>query len=126
MSWAWSIEKLNLGELCERRIDRHVLAVAFIRAEENPRPPEYVIALSDDGHLWWLDILPGRGVGGWRGKIALGGEVVAIRPRKRGRWLLELCNRHGGRLYQATVFGLGAERFALALEEFAPREMVRT
>jgi hypothetical protein len=126
MGWAWSVDSPGLGGLCERRIDRRVLAAAFIRAEQKPRPPEYAIALSDDGNLWWLEIRPGQGVGGWTGRIALSDEVVEIHRRRRGRWRLELCNRHHGRLYQAVVFGHGAERFALALEEFAVRQTVRT
>ena len=126
MGWAWSVDTPELRGLCERRIDRRVLAAAFIRAEQKPRAPEYAIALSDDGNLWWLHIVPGSGVGGWTARIALSDEVVEINQRRRGRWRLELCNRHNGRLYQATVFGRGAERFVLALEEFAVRQTVRT
>ena len=64
MSWAWSIDRPNLAELCERRIDRAVLAAAFIRGLDR-KSDEWVLALTD-GALWWLEIQPGRGVGGWK------------------------------------------------------------
>jgi hypothetical protein len=121
VSWAWSIDKPNLAELCERRIDRAVLAAAFVRGLER-KSDEWVLALTD-GMLWWLEIQPGRGVGGWKHRAALSDQVVHVGPQRRGRWLLELCNRDTGELVQGIVFGRAARRLALAIQEFAPREM---
>ena len=121
MTWAWSIDKPNLAELCERRIDRRVLAAAFVRGLER-KSDEWVLALTD-GMLWWLEIQPGRGVGGWKHRAALSDQVVHVGPQRRGRWLLELCNRDTGELVQGIVFGRAARQLALAIQEFAPREM---
>jgi hypothetical protein len=121
VTWAWSIDKPNLAELCERRIDRRVLAAAFVRGLER-KSDEWVLALTD-GMLWWLEIQPGRGVGGWKHRAALSDQVVHVGPQRRGRWLLELCNRDTGELVQGIVFGRAAHRLALAIQEFAPREM---
>jgi hypothetical protein len=121
VSWAWSIDKPNLGELCERRIDRPVPAAAFVRGLER-KSDEWVLALTD-GVLWWLEIQPGRGVGGWKHWVKLSDQVVHTEPQRRGRWLLELCNRDTGGLVQGIVFGAAAGRLSLAIQEFAPREM---
>jgi hypothetical protein len=122
VSWAWSIDRPNLAELCERRIDRPVLAAAFIRGLER-KSDEWVLALTD-GALWWLEIQPGRGVGGWKHWAELTDQVVHIEPKRRGRWLLELCHRNTGELVQGIVFGRAARQLGLAIQEFAPRHTV--
>lgn len=114
-------EPQALALLCEQRIGRRVLAASRMRVTTAAGTRTHALALTH-GVLWLVEIRPWRRtLGPILTRWPLDGAVVHTKPRRCGRYLLELSRPAAGELVEGILVGASADAFVgqITAEQFA-------